>query len=406
MAGFSQIFRALKYRNFRLFFPGLVITQIGIWIQNVTLTWLIYDMTKSAFLTGLIMFLNTFPYFIVTPFAGVIIDKFDKHKLLMFVQICFTLQSFIITCLAYTGKLSVGAIIFLGIFLNLTASLDTPLRQSMFVLLVDNKKDLQNAISLNSTCFNLAKIVGPALAGVFIAKFGVEFCFAVNFVCCLPALLFVKKMNILYVKSEILEKESLIEGFKEGLSYVAKNHEIKTLLIFVAVYSVLGMTYPTLMPIYTKEILSAQSDVLGTLMSFAGWGALGASLALASKTSIHGMRRFLFVGTLLFGLGFILMGIFHSINFAKLFMFMTGFGMTSSVTPANTLIQSVVDNDKRGRVMSIHSVCFVGTIAFSNFLSGFTAQIFGADGAFTLLGSLLIISSLFFSHKISKFTFL
>ena len=170
-------FKSLKYRNFRLFFPGLIVSQIGIWIQNIAIGWLVYDMTRSPFMMGFIMFCNAIPLFLLTPFVGVFIDKLNKHKLLMLIQILFASQALIISILTFCGLLRIWNIIILGLFLNVIAAVDLPLRQSIFVHLVDDKKDLGNAISLNSTCFNLARLVGPAIAGILVASVGVGVCF-------------------------------------------------------------------------------------------------------------------------------------------------------------------------------------------------------------------------------------
>lgn len=182
----TQTFRSLKYRNFRLFFPGLITSQVGIWIQNVALSWVVYDMTQSPFMMGTIMFLNTIPLFIITPFAGVIVDKFNRHRLLMIIQICFALQAFLMAAITLGGYLRIWNIIILGVFFNIVAAIDAPLRQSTYVLLVDDKNDLGNAISLNSTCFNMARLLGPAVAGVLLSAVGAGWCFAINFLCILP----------------------------------------------------------------------------------------------------------------------------------------------------------------------------------------------------------------------------
>ena len=174
-------FRSLKYRNFRLFFPGLITSQVGIWIQNVAISWVVYDLTKSPFMMGLIVFINTIPLFVVTPFAGMIIDKFDRHKLLMRIQVLFAIQAFLMAMFAMSGGLKIWNIILLGLFLNIIAAIDTPLRQSTYVLLVDDKKDLGNALFLNAACFNVARLVGPAVAGVLISAFGIGWCFSINF---------------------------------------------------------------------------------------------------------------------------------------------------------------------------------------------------------------------------------
>ena len=230
----QDMFRGFKYRNFRLFFPGLAVSQIGIWIQNIAISWLVYDITKSPFIMGLIMFFNSIPLFIVTPFAGVIADKFDRHKLLLTVQILYAVQAFLMTIFTYTGLIAIWNIILLGMFLNCIAAVDGPLRQSTFICLVDDKKDLGNAISLNSSCFNLARLLGPAIGGVIIAYFGVGVCFLVNFICLVPSIFLVKMMVIQDIKCEKIKNETIFEGLKEGFIYCFKTPQIFTLLMYLA----------------------------------------------------------------------------------------------------------------------------------------------------------------------------
>ncbi len=405
MGGLSSAFRALQYRNFRLFFPGIAISQIGIWIQNVAIGWLIYDMTKSPLTMGSVMFFNAIPLFVLTPFAGVIIDKFDRHKLLIFVQILFCIQALLITLLTFFNLVQIWNIVLLGIFLNCIAAIDVPLRQSTFVCLVDDPKDLGNAISLNSTCFNVARLLGPAIAGLLIAHAGITVCFFVNFLCILPMIILVKMLKIKDVKCGQIQNETILEGLKEGIDYALKTPQILTLLLYMAVFSFIGMTYPMLMPIYTSEVLHDKADTLGFLMGAAGIGALAASLFLAAKTSITGLRRILFAGACIFSTGFITLGLCHTKLIAILAMFCVGLGMTSSITPDNTLTQAVVDDDKRGRVMSLNAICYMGTTSVSSFVAGFIADLIGISYTFVLFGVVMLIFGIAFGYKFSTLNF-
>ena len=398
-------FRSLKYRNFRLFFPGLITSQVGIWIQNVAISWVVYDITKSPFMMGTIMFLNTIPLFLITPFAGVIVDKFNRHKLLMLIQVSFAIQAFFMAALALSGHLRIWNIIILGLFLNIVAAIDAPLRQSTYVLLVDDKNDLSNALSLNSTCFNLARLLGPAIAGVLISAVGAGWCFAINFLCILPCVFLVAMMKFEDKKSEKVKNETLLEGLKEGLDYSAHSEKIITLLLFSAVFSFIALTYPMLMPVYTKEILHADAKVLGYVMSSAGIGALSASIYLASKTTIKGLKNLLCFGSILLSCGFIVLGLNSRIISACLIMFLVGFGMTSSFTSDSTLLQSVIDDDKRGRVMSIYTVCFMGATSISNFSAGSIAQLFGIANTFIIFGVILLLSALMFLFRFYHLSF-
>ena len=399
MNSLKTTFRSLKYRNFRLFFPGLVTSQVGIWIQNVAISWVVYEMTKSPFMMGTIMFFNTIPLFLITPFAGVIVDKTDRHNLLMFIQICFALQAFLMAVLALSGYLKIWNIIVLGVFLNTVAAIDAPLRQSTYVLLVDDKKDLSNAISLNSTCFNMARLLGPAIAGVLLSAVGAGWCFAINFLCILPCVFLVWMMNFEDKKSEKIKNQSIIEGLKEGLSYSIHSNEILMLLLFSAVFSFIALTYPILIPVYTKEILHSDARILGYVMSSAGIGAVSASIFLASKTSLKGLKYILCAGAIILSSGFIELGFNHNITMACIIMFFIGFGMTSAFTSDSTLLQSVIDDDKRGRVMSIYTVCFMGATSISNFVAGTVAQAFGIANTFIIFGLILLYSAFLFLMK-------
>ncbi|MBR1680262.1 MFS transporter, partial [bacterium] len=400
-----SMFRALKYRNFQLFFPGLACSQIGIWIQNVAMSWLVYDMTKSPLLMGIITCLNTIPLFILTPFGGVIADKFDRKKLLITVQILFALQALLLTVTVMADWVQIWNIVVLGVFLNSIAAIDAPLRQSLFVLVVDDPKDLGNAISLNASCFNIARLVGPAMAGILIANFGIKFCFLVTFLCLVPAIFLVSLMNITDVKSEKIKNETFFEGFKEGIEYSVKTPQISTLLMFLATFSFIAMTYPMLMPIYTTEVLLSNADILGFLMSSTGIGALISALLIASKTTIYRMRTILCIGCTIFALGFITMGLIHSKTVALISMFVVGLGTAAFLTPLNTLMQNFVDDDKRGRVMSLNAICFMGTTSISSLIAGSIAEKIGISNTFVLMGLVLITSCAFFAFKLSKLTY-
>ena len=209
MQKLKLMFRAFKYRNFRLFFPGLAVSQIGIWIQNIAIAWLVYDITKSPFAMGTIMCFTAAPLFIITPFAGVIVDKFNRQKLLLMVQVLFALQALLITLFTITGNIKIWSIVVCGLFLNSIAAIDAPLRQSTFVLLVDDIKDLPNAISLNSACFNLARFIGPAIGGMLIAYTNITVCFFINFLLILPNIYLVSKMQITDEKPEEVKNDSM-----------------------------------------------------------------------------------------------------------------------------------------------------------------------------------------------------
>ena len=401
----ASAFRSLKYRNFRLFFPGLVTSQVGIWIQNVAISWVVYEITNSPFMMGLIMFFNTIPLFLVTPFAGVIIDKFNRHKLLMMIQVLFALQSFLIAVFALSGHLRIWNIVLLGVFLNIIAAIDTPLRQSTYIRLVDDKRDLSNAISLNSTCFNVARLIGPALAGVLLSLVGAGGCFLINFFCIFPSVILVAVMRFEDKKSDKIKNETILEGLKEGWEYAFSSEQILTLLAFIGLFAFIALSYPMLMPIYTKDVLHGDSRVLGYVMSSAGIGALCSSIFLAAKTTLRGLKYILCVGAFLLSAAFICLGFTNNLVPACVFMFCVGFGMTSAMTPENTLLQSIVDDDKRGRIMSIHTICFTGVTSLSSFVIGSVTQVIGISRSMILFGSILFAAGIFFTVKFCRMQF-
>lgn len=398
-------FRSLKYKNFRLFFPGLIISQTGIWLQNIALGWLVYSMTKSPFVMGAIMFANSLPLFLGTPFAGVIIDKFSRHKLLIIIQILFALQSFLLALVTLTGSERIWNIVLLGIFLNVIAAVDVPLRQSVFIYLVDDKKDLGNALSLNSTCFNLARLTGPALAGIVIAKVGEGLCFLFNFLCFIPSLILVCFMNFKEEKSEHVRNETVFEGLKEGFSYIRHKPEILILLYFLFIFSFFGMTYPMLLPVFTKEALSMNADVLGSLMASAGLGALTSSVLIASKTTFRGYKYMCSSGLLLFAAGFIAVGFSPSFLSAFISMYFLGAGMTLGITSLNTLIQTVIEDEKRGRVMSIHALFYMGPSCFGNLLAGSVAEHAGIRALIVGFGVIMFLYGVYFLSRFKKINF-
>ena len=405
MNRFKEMFRALKYRNFRLFFPGLAVSQIGIWIQNVAINWLVYDITKSPFTMGTIMFFNSIPLLLLTPFGGIIADKFNRKKILLIIQFLYLIQALLLTILSFSDFLKIWNIIALGVFLNTIAAIDAPLRQSTFVLVVDDKKDLGNAISLNSSCFNLARLLGPAIGGIIISAYSVKVCFLLNFLCLIPIIWLVKEMNIQDKKDEHIQKETILEGLKEGFIYCSKTEQVKTPILYLGIYCFLIMIFPMLIPIYTVEVLKTNADILGFLLGAAGIGSFITSLLLASKTTTKKLRRIMFSGVVLASLCFIGIGNTKSEITALILMFFVGMGSTSLFTSENMLLQSYIDDDKRGRVMSMNSLAFYGTTAFSSFFAGSVAHLTGISNTFVILGCLMLLIGCILSFKLSKLNF-
>ncbi len=309
------------------------------------------------------------------------------------------------TLITITEHIQLINIILCGIFLNCIAALDAPLRQSTFVLLVDDKKDLQNAITLNASMFNIARFIGPAIGGMLITYTNITFCFFINFLCILPNIFLVKMMKINDKKSSEIKNENVFGGLKNGIDYVFHNPQILLLQIYLAIFCLLMLSFPMLMPIYTVEILKSNAHVLGYILGSVGIGSLIASLVLSAKTTIYGLKKILYLGCLSVCLAYIVLGFVHNTHLTMIIMFFAGIGLTCVTSSQNILLQNIVDEEKRGRVMSINTLCCMGTISVSSYLCGILAHHFGIKDTFIILGVTMLLIGSFLSDTMSKFNF-
>jgi len=396
---FKVIFRTLKYKNYRLFFTGQSISLIGTWIQIIAASWLIYRLTNSAFLLGLLTFAGQLPTLLFTPFAGVMVDRWDRYKLIKTTQILFAFQSLIFGVLVLTEIIQIWHIIILNIFGGFVMAFDSPVRQSFVVDIVEDKKDIGNAVALNSMLFNMARMVGPAIAGILVAMIGEGWCFIINTITFLAIIV---NLHLMDIKKTILKKSNnhVLTDLKEGFLYTYNFLPIRYILIILAFVSIVGMSMNVLMPIYTKDILLGDSKVLGFLMSSLGIGSLVGGVKLATKDSPKGLEKNIFWTTIIFGLSLIILPIFHNFLYAMLIMLFIGFGMISQIISSNTMIQSLVDDDKRGRVMGIYSMSFMGTAPIGSLFAGTLSGLIGVMNTSIIAGTCCILAGLFFLSKI------
>ena len=396
---FKVIFRTLKYKNYRLFFTGQSISLIGTWIQIIAASWLIYRLTNSAFLLGLLTFAGQLPTLLFTPFAGVMVDRWDRYKLIKTTQILFAFQSLIFGVLVLTEIIQIWHIIILNIFGGFVMAFDSPVRQSFVVDIVEDKKDIGNAVALNSMLFNMARMVGPAIAGILVAMIGEGWCFIINTITFLAIIV---NLHLMDIKKTILKKSNnhVLTDLKEGFLYTYNFLPIRYILIILAFVSIVGMSMNVLMPIYTKDILLGDSKVLGFLMSSLGIGSLVGGIKLATKDSPKGLEKNIFWATIIFGLSLIILPIFHNFLYAMLIMLFIGFGMISQIISSNTMIQSLVDDDKRGRVMGIYSMSFMGTAPIGSLFAGTLSGLIGVMNTSIIAGTCCILAGLFFLSKI------
>jgi MFS family permease len=380
----KQTLRALRHKNYRLFFTGQSLSLIGTWMQSVALGWLVYRMTDSAFLLGLVGFSSQIPTFVFASFAGVIADRYNKHKIIIATQTLAMIQAFILAFLTLSHTIEIWHILSLSLFSGLINSFDMPTRQSFVIEMVDDRNDLPNAIALNSSVFSAARLIGPTIAGFLISALGEGLCFLINalsFVAVIAALLLMK----IPAKVNNQKNDKVLEGFKEGIKYAYHFKPIRVLLLLIGLVSLVGMPYTVLMPVFAKDILKGNAHTLGFLFGAVGSGALIGAIYLASRKSVLGLGKWIAIATTIFSLGLLFFSFSTNIYLSIFLMLFTGFGMMMQMASTNTLLQTLVDDDKRGRIMSLYVMAFMGTAPFGSIVAGTLASTIGAP--FTILSS-------------------
>lgn len=396
----GHIFRTLRYRNYRLFFAGQCVSLIGTWIQQIAVSWLVYRLTNSVLLLGVVGFAGQFPTFLFAPFAGVLSDRWNRHRILILTQTLSMLQAIILAILVLTESVSVWHIILLSLFLGCVNALDIPARQSFVISMLEDQNDLGNAIALNSAMFNGARFVGPSLAGILIALVGEGICFLINgisYVAVIAALLSMK------IPQAALDKKhkNILHDLKEGFNYAYGFKPIRFILLLLALTSFMGMPYAVLMPAFVRDILHGGPHTLGFLMSAAGAGALMGAIYLAARKSILGLGRIIPLSAGIFGAGLIGFAISRSTWFSLLLMVVIGFGVMVLVASCNTMLQTLVDNDKRGRVMSFFTVAFMGMAPLGSLMAGTLAELISISSTIIMGGIFCIAGAVVFSRQLT-----
>ena len=364
-------------------------------MQSIALSWLVYRLTNSPFLLGLVSFLGQVPNFFFAPFAGVLADRWNRRRILIVTQTLAMIQAFVLAVLVLTHTIAVWQIISLALTLGLINSVDTPTRQSFMVNMIEDGADLPNAIALNSSMVNSARLVGPSIAGLLIAAVGEGACFLINGLSYLGVIAAIAAMRIPRQQSS-RNHGSVLAGLKEGISYAFTTPPIRTILIMLAFISFVGINYASLMPIFARDILHGNSRTLGFLMGATGVGALSSAVYMASRKNVIGLGKVLASASGILGAALICVSFSHLFWLSLIFMFFVGLGMMLQVATSNTLVQTIVDDDKRGRVVSLYVVAFVGMVPWGNLTAGTVASAIGAPHTLLLNGSMCIIASLIF----------
>lgn len=391
--------RAFRSKNYRLYFCGQFVSLIGTWMQHIAMSWLVYRLTGSGYLLGLVVAAGQISIFVLTPFTGVFIDRVNRRNLLIVTQILCAVQAALLAFLTLSGLIQVWHLVLLSLFLGTVNAFDMPARHSFVIEMVEHKKDLGNAIALNSAMFNSARLVGPSLAGLLVGALGEGICFLINAISFLAIIFTLVAMNIPKRKTGI-EHPPVFQGLKEGYQYAFGFRPILYLLVLMALIGLMGMPYMVLMPVFARDILHGGPQTFGFLMGASGIGALIGSLYLASRRSVLGLVKLNAFATGAFGAGIIIFSFSRSLPLSMCILLFTGLSMIMHMASSNTLLQIVVDEDKRGRVMSYMSMCSMGMAPFGSLLAGSLSDVIGAPNTLMINGIACIVGALFFYSKL------
>ena len=393
--------RALRHRNFRLFFYGQSLSLIGTWMTRLATSWLVYRLTSSSFLLGAVTFASQIPTFFLGPVAGVWADRWPRRSVLLVTQSLAAVQSLLLAGLTLSGHITIWEIVWLSVFQGLINAFDMPARQSYLVQMVEGRTDLSNAIALNSTMVNSARLLGPALAGILIAAVGEGYCFLIDGISHLAV---IASLLAIRIQGQAVTKSaaSVIAQLKEGWTYVSTFAPIRTVLALFAIISFMGVPYTVLMPIFATKILHGGPHTLGFLMGAVGVGSIGAALSLAARKSVRGLYRVIPTVAAIFGAGLIAFSFSRNYWLSLALMVVTGFGMMQFSAASNTVIQTIVEDDKRGRVMSYYMMAYMGASPFGSLLAGSLAPVIGAPGTVLLCGIGCVAGAAWFWFQIPK----
>jgi len=393
----TQIFSSLRSRNYRLYFFGQCISLIGTWMQQVALSWMIYRLTGSVLLLGTVAFVAQIPSFLISPFAGVFTDRFERRRILLFTQAMFMLEALALAFLSLSGLIQVWHIFAFAMFVGIVGSFDAPARQSMIVELVDRKEDLSNAIALNSAMFNSARLIGPSVAGILIALVGEGYCFLINglsYIAVIGALLMMRITTVQKSKGQ----KNIFADFVEGFRYCYRFFPIRALLMMVTLLSLFGQPFMVLVPAFAKDVLGGDSHTQGFILSSVGAGALMAAIYLAARKSVLGLGKVVSLTGVIFGLGLAAISLTNVHWLVFVLLVPTGFGMVAMLASCNTLLQTLTDDDKRGRVMGFYVMAMMGLAPFGSLLYGMVAEWVGVQHTLLVGGIICMAGALYFEH--------
>ena len=399
--GRPSILRALRHRNYRLFFAGQSLSLVGTWITRIATSWLIYRLTGSALLLGVVGFCGQIPTLFLAPVAGVFVDRWSRHRVLVVTQVLSMLQSLALAVLALAGVITVAEVLVLQVFQGAINAFDTPARQAFVVAMIEDRADLPNAIALNSLMVNASRILGPSIGGVLIAWVGEGWCFLVDAISYLAVIASLLAMRVTRHAPRTTETR-VMEELRAGFRYVTRFAPIRTVLVMLAVVSTMGMPYTVLMPAVTAKILHGGPHTLGLLMTASGLGALGGAFYLASRRTVVGLGRVIAIASTVFGAGLVAFGLSHRLWLSFLVLPLIGAGFMVSLAATNTIVQTLTEEHLRGRVMAFYTMAFLGTAPLGSLLAGVLADRMGEPVTIVAGGVACVLGSAWFASRLPR----
>lgn len=401
MTNLSFAVRALRSRNYRLFFSGQSVSLIGTWMTRVAMSWLVYRLTDSPVLLGVASFAGQVPTFVLGPIAGVWIDRWDRHRTLVITQVLSMVQSLTLGVLTLAGLINIWEILALALVQGVINAIDMPARQAFVVQMVESREDLGNAIALNSSMVNAARLVGPSLAGIVIAATGEGVCFLADGISYIAVIVSLLAMRIPAVEA-VRTRNPVFRELKEGWSYVVQSVPIRSILLLLGLVSLAGMPYTVLMPVFASEVLHGGAHTLGFLMAATGVGALIGALTLAMRRTVLGLGLRIVICSALFGISLTGFALSQYLWLSALILPFTGFAMMQHMASSNTILQTIVDEEKRGRVMAFYSMAFQGMAPFGSLLAGVLASRIGAPKTIMFSGAICVGGAIWFARRLPE----
>jgi MFS family permease len=399
--GLRQVFRALNNRNYRLFFFGQGVSLIGTWMQTIAQGWLVYRTTHSPFLLGMVGFAGQLPLLLLTPLAGVLSDRWPRRPVLVVTQSLAMLQALALACLTLTGFIQVWHIMVLAVFSGAINSFDMPTRQAFTLEMVGRKEDLPNAIALNSSVFNASRLIGPSVAGILISLVGEGTCFLLNGLSYIAVIVALLAMRLAPPQARASAGDFLGD-LQAGVHYAFGFLPIRNILLLLAVVSLVGMPYTVLMPVFAKDVLHGGAQTLGILMASTGVGALVGTIYLAARNSVVGLGKRIPLAAACFGVGLIGFSFSRHMLLSLPLIAVAGFGMMVSMASSNTILQTIAEEDKRGRLMSLYTMAFAGVAPFGSLLAGTLSTRVGAPATLTIGGCVCLVGAGLFALQLPQ----